>query len=216
MGSGSKIGLTAKIYEDLKDKIMFGALLPGTVLTEGDLCDDYAVSRTPVRESLLQLEKEGYVSIEPRKSTKVSKISIREIDDLIEARLLMEPYIIRNQTGGFSQDFIDTLADISRQFQEMDVDAPDALAGFLRLDLQFHSTLVRLSKNTLLVQTCCATLEKSVRQWYLMCTHSEKRMSESMSEHQDIISTMLAGNCEEAGRMLEQHIKSFYDIAYFY
>lgn len=87
MEKGKK-SLKEVIYEDLKDKIIYCELLPGTPISEDEIGSAYHVSRTPVREALLQLTRENYITIEARKSTKVSKISFQEMNEIIESRVL--------------------------------------------------------------------------------------------------------------------------------
>jgi GntR family transcriptional regulator, rspAB operon transcriptional repressor len=208
--------LKGRIYNDLKDKIIFSELLPGSTIVETDLCEEYKVSRTPVREALLELEKEGFVDIEPRKSTRVSKISIQEMNDIIKARLIIEVQIVRSLTEPLGERLVSRLEDIKRRFdQVIQSSQQGSLEAFLRLDFEFHHTLILLSNNELLEHICRSLLQKSVRQWYFMCIHVEKRMAESIREHEEIIDDLVGGDCERAAVKLESHIKTYYSMMYF-
>ena len=71
------------VYEELKRQILVGEIAPGTRMMEVDLAEEMGVSRTPVREAIRKLEKEGLVTIEPRSSLlSVSALSWRQIRSL--------------------------------------------------------------------------------------------------------------------------------------
>ena len=69
------------VYEELKRQIMIGEIPPGTRMMEVELADDMGVSRTPIREAIRKLEKEGLVSIEPRRGAYASDVSIKDMVD---------------------------------------------------------------------------------------------------------------------------------------
>ena len=78
------------VYEELKRQIVVGEIAPGTRMMEVELADEMGVSRTPVREAIRKLEKEGLVSIEPRRGAYASDISIKEMVDVLEVRQDLE------------------------------------------------------------------------------------------------------------------------------
>ena len=78
------------VYEELKRQILIGEIAPGTRMMEVELADDMGVSRTPVREAIRKLEKEGLVTIEPRRGAYASDISIKDIEDILEVRQELE------------------------------------------------------------------------------------------------------------------------------
>jgi DNA-binding GntR family transcriptional regulator len=215
MARDSVNSLKAKIYNDLKEKIIFSDILPGSTIVEADLCEQYKVSRTPVREALLELEKEGFVDIQPRKSTRVSRIAIKEINDIIKIRLIVEVQVVRMQAEPLSPEQIGRFQEVRSRFDHLvDTDASN-LKEFLRLDYEFHRSLIELCDNELLLRIYLTLLQKSVRQWYFMCIHVEKRLADSIREHAEVIDNMLKGNFEAAALKLEEHIKTYYDMMYF-
>ena len=78
------------VYEELKRQIMVGEIAPGTRMMEVDLAEEMGVSRTPVREAIRKLEKEGLVTIEPRRGAYASDISAKEMVDVLEVRQDLE------------------------------------------------------------------------------------------------------------------------------
>jgi GntR family transcriptional regulator, rspAB operon transcriptional repressor len=211
----TKIGLKNQIYDAIKNRILFCDYMPGSVISEDDLCKEFGVSRTPVREALMELGKEGYVNIVPRKSTKVSKISLKDITDIIQARLLIETYIVRSITEPLDGQARSALADLRSRFgKAQDVKEPNDFRLLLQIDYEFHSMLTSLCPNNHLAKFLQELLRKSIRQWFLMLIYTEKRMQESICEHEGIINALLDGDFENAAQKLELHIKAFNDKIY--
>lgn len=76
-----------------KKEIITGNLLPGSIFNEADIISKLKVSRTPVREAVLKLASEGYLTIIPRKGTIISNISFNDVSQVYEYRLMLEPEI---------------------------------------------------------------------------------------------------------------------------
>src|SRR6266536_4314671 len=79
-----------RVYQYLKRAILEQLQPGGTLLTEAEIADAVGVSRTPVREALLRLESEGLVALYPKRGALVLPVSAQEINDVVEARLLVE------------------------------------------------------------------------------------------------------------------------------
>src|SRR5215470_8320700 len=78
------------IYQELRERIVFGGFLPGDRLIEADLAARFGVSKTPVREALLSLEGEGLVVLRPHRGAEVTRLSVAEWSDLIFLRDVLE------------------------------------------------------------------------------------------------------------------------------
>ena len=80
------------VYEELKKEILTGRIAPGTRMMEVELADEMGVSRTPIREAIRKLEKEGLVIIEPRRGAYASSISVKDMVDTLEVRENLEGF----------------------------------------------------------------------------------------------------------------------------
>ena len=92
MDIGSHRPLREVVYEELKRNIMTGRIVPGTRLIEVDLSNQMGVSRTPIREAIRKLEKEGLVTIQPRHGAYASDVSVDEMVDLLDVREELEGF----------------------------------------------------------------------------------------------------------------------------
>ena len=88
--------LKNKAYQIIKERIMSCDYKPNTFLNEADLIEEIDASRTPIREALNKLEQEGFVQIIPKKGVMVTGLTLVEINQTFEARILLEPFIINN------------------------------------------------------------------------------------------------------------------------
>ena len=85
-----KRGIQERIAHQLRNRISRGELMPGAVLSEGALAQEFGASRTPVREALKQLQAEGLIVIRPRVGTFVAAPSRLEINELFEVKEILE------------------------------------------------------------------------------------------------------------------------------
>ena len=83
--------LRDNVYENLRSDILTCRLAPGDDMREQELAERYAVSRQPVREALLRLEREHLVTVQPRQGYRVNPISLADARDLLRFRLALEP-----------------------------------------------------------------------------------------------------------------------------
>ena len=88
---GATLLLREDIYEVLRSEVLSFRLSPGQEFREQDLAARYAVSRSPVRETLLRLAREGLVTVSPRQGYRVNPISVADAQHLFGFRLVLEP-----------------------------------------------------------------------------------------------------------------------------
>ena len=96
-------------YEAIKEAIQSLVFRPGEFLAIGNLADQLEISRTPVRDALIMLEHDGLVRMVPQKGVYVSEITVEDIRQMYELRIVLERYAIRVATGNLTQDELDSL-----------------------------------------------------------------------------------------------------------
>src|SRR4030042_3962325 len=102
--------LKSEVYKIIKEGIINREFLPGTQLKESDLVRKLGVSRTPIREALNQLSKEGIIEIFPRKGAFVKKCSREEVIEILILREVLEGVAARLATCLINEEFIKKLA----------------------------------------------------------------------------------------------------------
>jgi len=176
--------LKDKAYQNIKFEITIGNLKPGLFLTEEKLSKSMHMSRGPIREALNRLEKEGFVSIIPRRGTMVSNITAQEVKDISKIRELLEPLaakesflrISRLKLKEIKQEFIILLSKPENKENKM---------RFFVLDERFHKLLYEKCGNKKLIDI----LEdfEDHTNWFINLFLKNYSFKESIKEHLSII-----------------------------
>ncbi|WP_027400309.1 GntR family transcriptional regulator [Anaerovorax odorimutans] len=180
------------VYEELRSLILTGKIKPGTRMMEIELAEDMGVSRTPIREAIRKLEKEGLVTIEPRKGAYASEVSVKDMVDILEVRGNLEGLAAYFAATRMNDTEKQTLLSISDDFDRA-VAAGD-MAGMISSDTRFHHYIVECCKNNYLMHMV-EQLQELVLRFRYIYFKDFKRAEEMPAEHKIIYSAIL--NCEE-------------------
>lgn len=187
------------VYEKIKEAIVDGVIPPGQRLSEVELADQLAVSRTPVREAIRQLAQTGLVTLISRRGAYVTLPTIKDAIDLYELRsaleLLAMEHVCHHLPREEMEDFLEAFTDITD-------DMPPS--EFLARDRKFHGFISHASNNHYLQQTC-----ENIDDHINLCRHYSVEnlpVSVSAQEHVRIIMAMLDGNCDKAKEELRNHL----------
>lgn len=191
------------VYEELKRQILVGEIAPGTRMMEVDLADDMGVSRTPVREAIRKLEKEGLVTIEPRRGAYASDISIKDMLDVLEVRQNLEgmaaALAARKVTEEEKRDFIKANEAYNAAVKNGNTEE------IIKCDEYFHQLIVNYSDNKTLTQLLSQVQELALRFRYIYYDDFS-RYEKMPVEHMEIEETILSGDTERARIVAEEHV----------
>lgn len=195
-----------KTYRWLRRQIAEFPHDAGFFMTEAQIARELGVSRTPVREALLRLEAEGMLKILPKKGAYVAAISSDEAKSVMEARRMVEEWCVRigavsdHGLGGILAEFV----------EEQKRLAGDPVA-FIECDREFHSALVRASRNPLLENFYESLRDRQVRMG-LKALAVENRVDTVVREHQDIAKAVIARDEGAAVAAVKRHLDSTWSI----
>jgi len=151
MNASRHLTLRERIYEEVVRMIVSGELPSGAPLDEKHLTEKLQVSRTPFREALGTLSKEGLIEIRPYRGFFVRSFSRKEVDDLYELRKVLECFAVELAVPNMSDRHITQLqhildeAVLALERSDMEV--------YGRRDREFHETIAELSGNAALIET---------------------------------------------------------------
>lgn len=131
--------MTARIYREIKQKIMMGELRPGDTITLRSITDTLGVSQTPVREALLQLVSERALTLSPGKSVKVPELTIAQLQELRSIRLELECFAARRAVPQATPALIAELRGIHAKL--MTSRKQQLMAPVLARNFDFHFAL---------------------------------------------------------------------------
>ena len=193
------------VYEELKKRIMTGEIKPGTRLMEIGLADDMGVSRTPIREAIRKLEKEGLVTIEPRRGAYASDVSVADMVNLLVVREDLESLAARLAASRISDEEIAALEDVSKDYAEA-IQNNDT-ERMIACDEDFHKKIVAATGNKTLIRFSGTTQELALRFRYLYYDDFA-RYQNMPSEHRAILDALKSGDAAAAGKAAEAHVES--------
>lgn len=191
------------VYEELKRQILVGEIAPGTRMMEVELADVMGVSRTPVREAIRKLEKEGLVTIEPRKGAYASNISIKDMVDVLEVRQGLEGMAAAIASGKITERQKADLLNVVEKYKAA-VESAN-IEEIIKYDEEFHSMIISISGNKTLMQVFSTVQELALRFRYIY--YDDFNRYESMPrEHQLIEEAIMSGNAEKARVAAGDHV----------
>ena len=162
------------------------------------------VSRTPVREAIRKLEKEGLVTIEPRRGAYASDISVRDMVDTLEVREDLESLDAYLAAQRMSEEQVDELSKItegySNAIQNCDTE------NMIHYDEMFHKCIVAGSGNKTLIQISETVQELALRFRYLYYDDYSRYGSMPM-EHNHIVDAIRQGDADAAKEAASNHVK---------
>jgi DNA-binding GntR family transcriptional regulator len=158
------VTLTDKAYAQIEEQIVTLQLPPGTVLSELVLADRLGIGRTPIREALHRLSRDGLVNILPRRGVLVSEIDLRSQLRLLEVRRELERLMARAAAERATEEERAQFAEIAKGMQRAS-DKEDDLS-FMRLDQQMNSLISLSARNEFASRSMGLMHGLSRRFWY--------------------------------------------------
>jgi len=188
--------LRGRVGESLSAAIISGELAPGTLVSVPTLASQFAVSATPVREAMLDLEQRGFVKSVRNKGFRVTEVSEQDLREIIELRQMLEAPAMRSLAGTIPADAMPHWRSIA---DEITAHADQAnLAGFIESDRHFHLGLLALYGNARLV-SAVRELRSQTRMVNLAKMTQSHELSESAREHCLMLDLLESGD----GKALE-------------
>ena len=201
---GREGSLAAQAYERLKRLIISCELAPGSFLTEAGVVEMLGIGKTPVREALGRLGHDGLVRSMPRHGYEVTPITLGNVQELYDFRMIIEPAAAELAAGHVDAKLLRKLDALCRAGY-----VPGDLrrtAEFLRANHEFHASIARCSGNRRLADAVVRVLEESERLFYLGLTLRD-RTKEMAHEHRELVEALVAGDVSRARAITAEQIE---------
>jgi len=196
--------LAEHAYAQIKQKIFNFEMMPGDLISEGNLTKLVNVSRTPLRQALQQLQHGGFIKAIPKIGWQVAPLDFDKLDELYDFRILIESNAVKALCNSNRDN------EIFKELQKIWL-TPKSKRSFNTLEVgildeQFHTSLVKASGNEEMLKTHSEITERIKIVRRLDFTKAA-RISNTYDEHGQIIKAILAGRSGEAQRLLKAHIE---------
>ncbi|OBS41571.1 GntR family transcriptional regulator [Pseudomonas syringae pv. syringae] len=196
--------LAEDVYRRLKREIFDFYLLPYDRFTETQLADRYQVSRTPVRDALYRLQREGYLDVEFRRGWSVKPLDFNQIDQLYDLRIVLECAAVERICASAE---VHPELTVLRQHWLIDRDSWQIdMQVVADLDEQFHTQLVAASGNLEMARIHQEVTER-IRIVRRLDFFKSARIEHTYLEHAAILNALQARKRDEALLLLRSHVE---------
>jgi GntR family transcriptional regulator, rspAB operon transcriptional repressor len=206
LGAPEPQSLRDAAYHAIKHRIITCAFKPGEYLNEAYVSATLGIGRTPVHQAIDRLMLDGLVEVIPRKGVIVKPVSLDEIMQIVEVRLLNESYCVRLAAERAERADIAQLSDIvaqARQWTEA-----RSTKHLMLLDREFHTTIARASQNAVLRDILVKLHERSLRFWFISLNRPGQHESVHQ-QHEAILTAIEKRDPEGAQAAMRAHIEAF-------
>lgn len=191
--------LSQSAYRRIRDEILNGQIAPNTILTERELAKRLGISRTPLRSALSGLEREQVIERMANGALLVRRVSVEQLLDIIELRLILEPAAARRAAGSGLTPELKTAREAQRRYlgdQAMDFES------FWQDDSTFHRAVV-LAAGLTLLPDLLAEQRAIVRRSTIIRTHTN--FADQAREHIAVIDAIAGHDAEAASAAMALH-----------
>ena len=201
----SPVNFKNKAYAALKDVIVSMDVYRSRSdirLDERRLAQDFGISRTPVREAMAQLEREGFVRSVPRRGIYVVRKTRREVIEMITAWAALESMAARLITESASDGDIASLRRMFTKFEDGELHA--RLDEYSEVNIEFHQSIIRMSRNSVLI-SLAENLFTHMRMIRTKTIGDSDRVDRSIRDHMHIIEAIEARDMARAEDLVRSH-----------
>lgn len=200
--------LASQVYEAIKKSILSLEVQPGTLLAIGDLAAQFQVSRTPVRDALLRLEKDELVTLIPHKGAKVTEITAKDVKEMFELHIALESYAVRAVVPHLTDEDIARFEQIIRALRNALDDQQYRLAS--DLGRKFHDAFIQKLGNRRLT-AYLQDLDILYTRLRHLSALMPGRLEKSYQQHLAILQAIKNRDSELAAQNMAAHFSSISD-----
>ncbi|NDV88215.1 FCD domain-containing protein [Aurantimonas aggregata] len=206
MDSSLKAG---RAYEAIHREIVSCRLFPGAIMSEPDFMDRFEIGKATCRIALQRLIHDGLVTSIPRQGYRIAPVTLKDIDEVFQLRLAIEPFAARAAVGRIKRSQLERLERACRI--ETSSDVGNQIDFFLEANRSFHMAIAVATGNERLCRTLGNLLDEMTRLVALGFGVQGVRPNIE-SDHIQIIEYLDAGDADGAERIARQHVEVFREM----
>jgi len=197
-----KIYRTGEIAKLIRSEIESGVLLPGARLEERPLSERFGVSKTPVREALIQLSSAGLVELRQRRGATVTVLSVEQVVSMFEVMTELESMAAKLAASRMSRHDRETILHLHHRSEHC---GSEDVTSYDAMNREFHEIIYRGACNDYL-EANIKDVRGRLRAYRKYPFQSSGRIAQSVSDHAQIVAALSKGDAETAGRVMRDHI----------
>jgi DNA-binding GntR family transcriptional regulator len=201
--------LYCRIFDDLRDRIVFGVYPPGTSLPEKELCQEFKVSRTPLREAFSKLQDMKLVTVIPRFGTTVTAVDIHEIRCAFEVKIKLEGLAGELAAERIEPEKLDELDGvISEAARLLAEGGNNRHHRLIEIEGRFHEIIRQSTQNPILQEMLDNLHYRCARLWSSALSQVVPD-EEIINQLRDVHTALKNGDSKGAGALMEHHVQYF-------
>jgi len=192
-----------QVAQQLRDQIFAGELSPGAFVDENRLCEQLAISRTPLREALKVLTAEGLIRHEPRRGCFVNEVTEQDLDEIFPVIALLEGRCAFEAAQQATDADIAALEGLHQQLQSSADQG--RIPDYYSANYAIHEAIIAMAGNKWLAQVI-SDLRKILKLARLQQLNAPGRLAQSLAEHMAIFAALKARDAEGADAAMRTHL----------
>ena len=197
------LSLTERAVATLRRDILATRLAPGEVISEAMAAERLEFGKAPIRAALARLAEEGLVTAVPRRGWVVSLVTIRDIHEVFDLRLMLEPEAARRAAGRVDAPMLARLDAVCAA--GYDCADQDSTMAFLEANKAFHVAVADLGGNARLARQIDRLLDESTRMLVLGLRRRD-RTHEMAHEHHALVEALALGRADESAHLMREQV----------
>jgi DNA-binding GntR family transcriptional regulator len=194
-----------EVAERLREKILSGELEPKERINETELCELFAISRTPLREAIKILATEGLLELLPNRGARVCSVSEREIEEILEVVAGLEATAADLACRAITDAEIDMIEGktfvMNKAYQRGDE------ATYFTLNQEIHTAIMAAARNATL-SSIYDNLSSRIQRMRYTAHKTSEQWKRAMDDHAQMVDLLRARNGEALARLMRDHIRS--------
>jgi len=197
-----------RIFKTLRDRIVYLEYPPGKLIPEKELCEEFGVSRTPLRGAIKKLQEMKLVNVIPRYGTYVSPVDINEVRSAFEVKIKLESLAGEMAAKRITND---KLSEMKALIQEADVLLKeDGHRQLIEIDARFHEIIYAATQNPILQEILQNLHSRCARLWNSALSGLIP-LSIIINQLKEIYSSLERRDPQKSAQLMEQHVRYFID-----
>ena len=198
------VTVTDYVVNSIRERILTGKYSAGMRLDQQTLIEELGASLIPVRESLRQLEGEGFVQIQPHRGAYVAELSLKDLQEIYLVREVLEETATELAVPNFSSQTLEQLDGLVKKMES--ATQSNDYAQLIDLNRAFHFAIYSTSNNNLLLQMITSLWDRS-RRYRQLYTRLPERNLRALIEHKEIYAACKLGDVEAARKAVRNNVR---------